>query len=82
MVYEYEVLMVAGHPGGILMSKSIQGWELVSAVSGGFDQDNRYHNLAHTLYLRRPKEVEEESRPAASAAGKANGTKGGKANRR
>lgn len=60
MIYEYEVLMIAGHTGGILMAKSIQGWELVSVVSGGFDADGRHHLLAHTLYLRRPKEVEAE----------------------
>jgi hypothetical protein len=65
MVYEYEVLMHAGHAGGILLSKGIQGWELVSVVAGGFDKDNRHHALAHTLYLRRPLivEADDESPP-------------------
>jgi hypothetical protein len=64
MLYEYEVLMHEGHTGGILLSKGIHGWELVAVVPGGFDKDNRHHALAHTLYLRRPLEVEADDETA------------------
>lgn len=56
-MYEYKTVMIEGWPDAILNAAAVDGWELVSATTGGFPREGCYRPVANVLWLRRLRDI-------------------------